>query len=239
MSFRWVILGAYLLGATAPAVGQSSAPVAQEAVSPAKLALGRAIAARLLPDGTYQQMMSGTFAQLMGSMTDQMADVPLAPFLRASGLSQEDVAKLGSTTIREVLDIIDPVYDQRMKLMMPVMLQQMGEIMGGFEPEMREGLAEAYAARFTDQQLTDIAAFLETPSGRVFAAQNLTVATDPAVLKRMQAMMPRMMQGMPAVMAKALAATEGLPKAKTLKTLTAEDRAQLAKLLGIESGKLK
>jgi hypothetical protein len=223
-------------------VAAPAAPVAASQVAPlpstADLALGRDIAAKLVPDGIYQKLMDGMMSKMMGGMTDQMTAMPLAPFLRAAGMAPADTAKLGQATIKQIMDIVDPAYQQRMQIMMPTMMQEMGKVMTQFEPQMREGLAEAYAVHFTSAQLADIDHFFNTPSGNAFAAQNMTIATDPAVMQKMQAFMPKLFEAMPAIMQKVMAATAGLPKPKTAKDLSAADREKLAKLLGIDTEKL-
>jgi hypothetical protein len=222
-----------VLAQTAPA----SAPVPPPA--PADLALGREIAGKLLPDGTYERLMGGAMSQMMSGMTDQMSTMPIGPLLKAAGLPPTQAAQLDKVTIQQIMDIVDPAYRQRMRIVMSVMVQQMGQAMGQFEPQMRDGLAQAYATHFTHVQLGDIAHFLDTPSGSAFAAQNMTMATDPVVVRKMAAFLPSLMQQMPAIMQKAQAATAGLPKPKTPATLTDDDRAKLAKLLGVTPDKLK
>jgi hypothetical protein len=217
----------------------ASTAVVAQTPAPANLALGRDIAAKVLPNGTYQKMMSGPMSQIMSGMTDRMSTLPIAPFLKAAGQSPSDALKLGSTTIKQIMDIVDPAYQQRMQIIMPVMMQQMGEVMTRFEPQMRDGLAQAYGTRFTLAQLTDIDHFFNTPSGSAYAAENMTIATDPAVMQKMQAFMPTLMQAMPGIMQKAMAATASLPKAKTPATLTDADRTKLAQLLGVSPDKLK
>ena len=236
---KLILFAAALLSAS-PALAQNApAPLPTHEAAPADLALGREIAAKLLPAGTYQRMMGGTMSKMMGGITDQMTTMPIGPFLKSAGLPPADAARLDKVTIRQIMDIVDPAYQQRMRIMMPVMMQQMGEVMAEFEPQMRDGLAQAYATHFNSVQLGDIDRFLNTPSGSAFAAQNLTMAADPAVMQKMQAFLPKLMQQMPVIMQKAVAATAGLPKAKTAATLTDDDRAKLAKLLGVTPDKLK
>jgi hypothetical protein len=228
--YRTLLLSASLFVSTA-AAAQSPAP--------ADLALGRDIAGKLLPDGTYEKMMGGMMGKMMGGMTDQMTAMPIAPYLKLAGLPESDIAKLGQTTIKQIMEIVDPAYEQRMHIIMPTMMEEMGKVMTQFEPQMREGLAQAYATHFTPAQLTDIDHFFNTPSGAAFASQNMTIAADPAVMEKMQAFMPQLMQAMPGIMQKAQAATAGLPKPKTPATLTDADRAKLAQLLGVSPDKLK
>jgi len=231
--YRALLLSASLIWSTAAAAQAPATP------APADLALGRDIAGKLLPDGTYRKMMGGMMGKMMGGMTDQMAAMPIGPYLKLAGLPESDIAKLGQTTIKQIMEIVDPAYQQRMHIIMPAMMDEMGKVMTQFEPDMREGLAEAYATHFTSAQLTDIDHFFNTPSGTAFAGQNMMIAADPAVIQKMQAFMPKLMQAMPDIIQKASQAAASLPKAKTPETLTDADRAKLAQLLGVSPDKLK
>jgi hypothetical protein len=183
--------------------------------------------------------MGGTMSKMMDGMADQMTAMPIGPFLKAAGLPESEAAKFGPTTIKQIMEIVDPAYQQRLHIILPAMMDEMGKVMTQFEPQMREGLAQAYATHFTSMQLNDIDRFFNTPSGSAFAAQNMMIAADPAVMQKMQAFMPKLMQQMPAIVQKAQAAAANLPKAKTPETLTDDDRAKLAKLLGVDPTKLK
>ncbi len=219
----------------------ATSAVAQSPAAPpssADLALGTDIAAKLLPDGTYQRIMSRTMATIMDSITNQMTEMPLAPFLKSAGVPASDTSKLGHATIKQIMDIVDPAYHERMQAIMPAIMSEMGKIMTQFEPDMRKGLAQAYAARFSGAQLGDIDRFLNTPSGLAFAAQNMTISSDPAVMQKMQAFMPTLMKSMPSIMEKAMASVANLPKPKTYATLSDADRVKLAQLLGAPADRL-
>jgi hypothetical protein len=232
---RSLVLSASLLASSA-AVAQTTTPAPAD---PARVAIGRSIAARLLPDGSYQKIMGGSFSHMMDGMTEQMMSMPMAQIIRMSGLSPTQAPKMGTATMHQIMEIVDPAFEQRMHIMMPIMMQQMGQLMGRYEPALRDGLAEAYARHLTLAQLTDLDRFLQTPSGSAYAAQAMEIQTDPAVIAKMQAVMPEIFKAMPAIMEKVQAATASLPKPKTAADLTDADRAQLAKLLGVDPAKLK
>lgn len=221
-----------------PPVIQAPVPV-PEGIDPAKFAIGHAIATKIMPDGTYQRVMSGSFSHMMDGITQQMMSMPMAQFVRMAGLPPAQAQKLGNATTRQIMEIVDPAFEQRMHIMMPLMMSEMGQLMTRYEPAMRDGLAEAYARNLTLTELTDLDRFLSTPSGRVYAAKAMAIQTDPAVMQKMQTIMPALLKSMPEIMTKVQAATAGLPKPKTAADLTDADREKLAKLLGVDPAKLK
>ncbi|UIJ45500.1 DUF2059 domain-containing protein [Sphingomonas cannabina] len=227
--------GALLVALATPAAAQTTAappvPSSAAATDPAKLALGQRIAGRLLPDGTYRTIMKATMDQVTSMFTDQIGAMPVRDLVKAGGLSEEQAAKLGPGTIRQIAEIMDPAFDQRMRITMKVMGDEMSELMTQMEPEYRAGLAEAYATRFSANQLAELDRFFATPTGSAYASQSMAIYADPAMMRRMQTLMPKIMQAMPGIITKVTAATADLPKTRDAKSLSKEERARLEALL--------
>lgn len=211
-----------------PIAAQAPAPVA---IDPARLSAATRIVAKLLPDGSYREMMKGSMDQIMTSVTDQMMALPLKDVIAMSGVDKSKLPAVGPGTLRQMMAILDPAFEQRTRIMSTVMMGEMAELMSAMEPDMRAGMAEAYARRFDTAQLGDIERFFLTPTGAAFAAQSMQVYTDPAMMTRMQAMMPKLMQAMPAIMRKVAAATASLPAARKPADLSKADKAKLEALI--------
>ena len=230
---RLALLASIALMSAAPAVAQApSVPAAAAPIEPARLAAAKTIAAKLLPAGTYRTMMDGTLTQMMSGMTDQMMDLPLRDIMGMTGQSEADLKKLGPATLKQVMAIVDPAFQQRTKILMDTMMPAIVDLMETMEPQVRDGLAEAYARRFSVAQLGELNRFFETPTGAQYAGQSMLVYTDPAVMSRMQAMTPELMKAMPGIIEKVKAASATLPPARTKEDLTAAEKKQLAALLG-------
>jgi hypothetical protein len=248
MNMRVLLVAALALGGF-PAIAQpasdvatavpATVSVAAPAVDEAKLAISRKVAARLVPDGVFKKVMAGTMDTLTGGMMDQVLDMPLksliGPFLK-----NEDVLDdVGPGTLREISAILDPAFKQRTDLGMKAMVGAMSGLMTSFEPEMREGMALAYANRFTEAELGEFDRFFASPSGAKFASESMTIMTDPAIAKRMQAIMPKVIEAMPEIMKAAASATDGLPKPRSFEDLNKTERAKLAELIGISEKDFK
>lgn len=98
-----------------------------------------------------------------------------------------------------------------MRITNKVMMGEMGAIMSKVEPAVRDGLANAYARKFTAAQLRDLNRFFETPTGRFYAAESMMLFMDPEVMKSSMAMVPDLMKAMPAIGEKVKQATAHLP----------------------------
>lgn len=215
------------LAAQTPSV--AAAPVA--AVDPARSAAAMRIAAKLLPIGSYREMMRGSMNQVISSINDQMMALPLRDVGGMAGIDRTKLSGIGPGTMKELMAILDPAFEERTRIMTRIMMAEMTDLMSAMEPEMRVGMAEAYARRFDLAQLGDLERFFATPTGAAYAAQSMQIYTDPAVMAKMQTMMPRLMQAMPAIMRKSAAATAALPQARKPADLSKADRDRLQALI--------
>ena len=220
-----------LAAQTPPPATAAQAPVPTD---PQRLAVARTIIAKLLPDDAYRQMMNGVMKPITDNMAGSLKDMPMRRIAVAAGLTAEQAAKLGKVDVAKVMAILDPHWEERQQLMMTAMIGSMTDFLTTMQPEMREAYAEAFAHRFTLAELDDLSRFFATPTGAKYAAQYLTVASDPAVIGMMKSMMPRMMAQMPAFIAAAQKATAGLPPARKPADLTGAERDQLARALGVD-----
>lgn len=197
-----------------------------------------AIAGRLLPNGTYRQLLGSSFRQMVGGMTDNIGRMPLGPLLKAAGLDQAQAAKMDKASIGELMELIDPVYRERNRRMTEALFDAMIPLMEQMEPDLRAGLAQALDSRFKPAQLADIAAFFATPTGAAYAAQQMGLFTDPAMMSRMQTVTPKLMDAMPQLIAQAMKATSDLPAPKKFQDLSPVERRKFASLLGVDPAEL-
>jgi len=173
----------------------------------------------------------------MGPMMDGMTRMPIREFLKMGGLDPEKADSLGKGTVEEMMAIIDPNFRKRMDVMVNSMMPAMGRFMGRYEPDMREGMAEAFAYRYSAAELDQISAFLKTPVGAKFGAGFMELATDPHYIGRMQKIMPEMMQAMPEIMKSSAEQLAKLPKPRTYNDLTKAERERLTALIGADAKK--
>lgn len=230
---RIAITAASLVLALSPALA-----LAQDAADPARLAAARTTVDFIFPNGTYARVMDKTMDSIMGSMLQSTQQIPLRDLAAMSGKSDEELAALGNGTLKEVMAILDPAFEQRMSLAMRAMMGEMAKLMTQTEPAVRDGLASAYAKRYNATQLAELNTFFATPTGRAYAADSMVIFMDPDVMKKMQEFVPTMMKAMPAIVEKAKAATASLPEPRKPQDLSPPERTRLAKLLGIPEDEL-
>ncbi len=233
-----------LLAIAAPAFAQAPTPAPAASaeqvapVDPALLARAKPIAAVILPDGTMARMMGPMMQKMMGPMLDGMTKMPVRDLLKAGGMDPAEADKMQPATIEQVMAIVDPAYKKRMTIFTQTMMPALGKFMGRFEPDMRDGMTEAFASRYTAVELDQINAFMKTPAGAKFGSGFMELATDPHYIGKVQQMMPALMQAMPEIMKDTSAKMAALPKPRSYKDLTPAERQRLSALLGLDPKKV-
>lgn len=208
-------------------------------VAPAQIAAAKPVVEKLFPVGTYRKLMGGTMTRLMDSMIGPALDMPVADIARMSGVAQDKVAAMDKATMGQVMAILDPHFRDRMRVGMNAMMGAMAEVMTGYEPRIRDALTRAYARRFSASQLGELNAFFATPTGGTYAAESMSLFMDPEIMAEMQAVMPDMIKQMPKLVGVMGEATKDMPKARRIADLSKKERAELARLMGVEERALK
>lgn len=225
---------ALLLAVATPALAQAQLqpPAPTAAPDPARLAVAQQLADKLIPQGMYQRMLGENFNRMMETMVGSAGELPLRDFAKIGGLNETDVAALGQTTLREVMEVYDPYWKQRQQRMMGSMMGEMGKLMSTLEPKVRIALARAYAREYTLPELQDLQRFFATPAGSHYARSAMELMMGPDMAQAMAESMPEIMQQMPALVQAAQAGTKDLPPPRKPEDLTPEQREKILKLLG-------
>lgn len=240
-AMRFVFFTAAAAAAIASATpGRAAEPVqtvsAAPVTDPARIAAARQTVDHVFPLGTYARLMNGTLDKMMDSIMDSTMKLPLKQLAGISGVNTED---LGEASMAEIMEIYDPAFKQRMQVSTRTMMSEMIPLMTQVEPDIREGLTQAYAGRYTATQLTELNAFFATPTGKIYAADSYLIMMSPEVMAKMQGFVPKLMEQMPAIVEKVKAASAGLPEPRAYGDLSKAEKARLAKLLGVSEEQLE
>jgi hypothetical protein len=230
-------LGCALALVAVPAIAQvqPAKPAPLAAPDPARLAVAQELADKLIPQGMYQRMLGENFNRMMESMVGSAGELPLRDFAQIGGLTERDVAALGQTTLREVMEIYDPYWKQRQQRMMGSMMAEMGKLMSTLEPKVRVALARAYAREYTMPELQELQRFFATPAGSHYARSSMELMMGPDMTQAMAESLPEIMKQMPALVQAAQAGTKDLPPPRKPADLTPQERAKIETLLGAKS----
>lgn len=221
MRLATILIAALAAGTASPVLAAAPAKSPATAADPQKDALAARVAAALWPDGTYGRMIDSMVAGKDG-LGDMFLDmrpadmmVLMAQTMAEDGKAPPDAKEKRdppSPTLREIMTAEDPHFEERMRITMKVVGEEVRRIAKPIEPKFREGLAKSIARRFTREQLEPIAAFFETDAGRAYAEQSMTLFIDKDVMLALVQSVPTMIKELPPALEKVKKATAHLPK---------------------------
>ncbi|WP_343343902.1 DUF2059 domain-containing protein [Sphingomicrobium sp. XHP0239] len=134
---------------------------------------------------------------LMGEMGGGM-EMPdeMNPEAMAAGVDMM-IAMLGDKTIQGFIVEQDEHFEERLSIVRDVLQDRMPAIATEFEGPLRDALATVFAQKFTDTELSEIAAFADTPAGQKYARTYLVAQFEPAyyggVMRAVPAVVPQFM----------------------------------------------
>jgi hypothetical protein len=154
-----------------------SAPaLAQSDVDPARLAIAQQVVEQVVPSSQREAMIESIVRPTMANIESAFGQSP-----ELKTLFDNDPAMRGL-----FLKFITAEQERAIV----VTKQSL--------PLLFEAMTRAYARHFSVEQLNDIKSFFETPSGRAYVAQSLTMMSDPDVQQAQRTMMTRSLEGMQA-----------------------------------------
>ena len=208
-------------------------------VAPAQLALAQTTTTALVAPGSLAKMIDNMYGKLLkgfmgefGGMSDLMLSIK-------TGVESEKIAALDEKSKTAIADLFDPRRKEREEQITNVIKPLIEEVLGDLEGPMRNGMAHAYARKFSAQQLGDMNAFFATPSGKAYANEWMALQADPevmlAIVKGVPPLIEKFMDRGPEIEGK----LKDLPKERQLADLSDAELARLAKLMKVSVKELK
>lgn len=204
----------------------------------ARLGSAMVVVTKLFPEGTYAKMMEESMAPMLEGMMGGLGSSPALTLTSLTGIDPLTLGAVDSDKLEAAVALLDPAAAERNAAMGEAMFALISEVVVDIEPAYRSGLARAYAVRFTAEELADLGAYFDTPVGKKYAAESFLIFADPQVMSSMNEIMPAMMQRMPTMMEMIGQAASEFPEGRRFSSLSAEERSQLAKLLGLSEEEL-
>ncbi|MEO1968895.1 MAG: DUF2059 domain-containing protein [Sphingomonadaceae bacterium] len=204
----------------------------------ARMPTARALIMQIMPPGSMSKIYNTMFKRYfdpMMKMADGAADLEVA-----ADLGQDaDTLSLSKEQAKQVVAILDPSAQERKQRSMESFQKMLTKAMTVMEPDMREGMAEAYAVNFDDKELADIGAFFATPSGTAFAQRSVVLASDPHILAATMKGLPKMMDQLAPMKTEIEKSLFDTPAPRSYASLTLAERQELGKLTGLSQAQIK
>jgi len=203
----------------------------------ARLPAAQAVVGEMMPDGFYGEMMAGMMDKMLRPMLTMFSQPEFVLGARLA-VDAETIEALEEGEQAELTAMLDPAYQARGDAMVAVLTSRMGGMFTAMEGPMREGLSKAYAVRFDDAQLADIATFFATPTGGEYARESMALFADPQVMQASMQALPAMMRGFGDIESAMREAMAALPAERGYGDLTEAQRERLAELLDVDPAQL-
>ena len=203
----------------------------------ARLPAAQAVVGEMMPDGFYGEMMAGMMDKMLRPMLTMFSQPEFVLGARLT-VDAEAIEALEEAEQAELTAMLDPAYQARGDAMVAVLTSRMGGMFTAMEGPMREGLTKAYAVRFDDAQLADIAAFFATPTGGEYARESMALFADPQVMQASMQALPAMMSGFGDIESAMREAMAALPAERGYGDLTEAQRERMAALLDVDPAQL-
>lgn len=208
-------------------------------IAPAQLALAQQTTTALVPPGSLEKMIDNLYGKLFKGLMGEFGGTSDVMLSIKTGVDSEKIAALDAKTKAAVADMFDPARQQREDQITQIAKPLISEILSDLEGPMRNGLAHAYARKFSADQLTQMNGFFATPAGAAFASEWMALQADPEVMLAMVKAMPALANKFIDRGPEIEGQFKDLPKEKQLADLSDPELAKLAKLMKVSVKELK
>ena len=208
-------------------------------IEPARLSLAQQSMGALIPAGSLEKMIDNLYGKMLKTILGELGGQSDLMLSIKTGVESDKIATLDEATKTKIADIFDPHRKEREDQITKVLKPLISEALTDLERPMRDGMAKAYARKFSAAQLTDLNSFLATPTGSLYASEWMALQADPevmvAVMKALPPMVTKFMDRGPQIEKD----MKELPKEKQLSDFSDKELAALAKLMKVDVKVLK
>ena len=203
-------------------------------IAPAQLALAQQTTTALIPPGSLEKMLDNLYGKLFKGLMDEFGGTSDLMLSIKTGVESEKIATLDDKSKLAAANLFDPYRQQREDQITKIIKPLISEALGDMEVPMRNGLAHAYARKFTAQQLGDMNAFFTTPTGKAYSSEWMALQADPEVMLAMIKAVPPLVNKFIDRGTEIEGQFKDLPKEKQLADFSDADLAKLATLMKVD-----
>lgn len=208
-------------------------------IEPARLTLAQQTMGALIPAGSLEKMIDNLYGKMFKTIMAELGGQSNLMLSIKTGVESDKIATLDEATKNKIADMFDPHRQEREDQITRVIKPLISEALTDLERPMRDGMAKAYARKFSAAQLTDLNSFLATSTGRLYASEWMALQADPevmvAVMKALPPMVTKFMDRGPQIEKD----MKELPKEMQLSDFSDKELASLAKLMKVDVKVLK
>ncbi len=208
-------------------------------IEPARLTLAQQTMGSLIPAGSLEKMIDNLYGKMFKTLMGELGGQSDLMLSIKTGVESDKIGALDAATKTKIADMFDPHRKEREDQITRVIKPLISEALTDLERPMRDGMAKAYARKFSAAQLTDLNGFLATPTGSVYASEWMALQADPEVMVSVMRALPPMITKFMDRGPQIEKDMKDLPKEKQLSDFNDKELASLAKLMKVDVKVLK
>ena len=231
-------LAALSLPASLAAQDSGDAAISDEAADQ-RYAIAEQITLKNVPDGS----MADVIRDLIGVVADsryipRIQDTAKARLSNLTGLTQKRLGEVENERISDAIHLLDPDFTRRNEAKQASYDRAFNALLKEIEPAYRQGLAKAYAERYTETELRELLAFFSTSTGAKYAAEEWEVGADDPVLKVFEDRSDAFQSALTAMGSEFREIGQEYPRGRQFSDLNEEEQKRLSGMLGISTKEL-
>lgn len=204
-----------------------------------RLATARTLVAPITQRSSLEKTFESLYGRMFTSFSDISTKADRAKLLRIIGVPEEQIAHISDADLNRVSDILNPHRAAQEQYLRAAVRPLADEVYTVLQPAMQEGLARAYARRFTNAEMTEVNNFFQTPTGGAFASELLALQSNPEVIVSMLRAAPDLITRIQKLAPQLEASFSAMPQPRDLHQLSDREQKQIADILKINVKKVK
>ena len=199
----------------------------------ARLPAARQVVNQLFPEGVYGAAMEESMLPLAEKVMSLIEPQGSARVAQLTHLPAYSLEQLSEGDASSIVAMLDPQGAERNEQILEIALREFNLMALEMEPLLREGMAKAYAQHFSVNQLAELNAFFNTPTGSYFAAQQLPMQMDRQVMATIPDMIPVLVGQAAEAGTRVMFSLSEIPQPREVDDLDSAEKARLLDLLGM------
>ena len=235
-----MILALAMLGLPASVAAQDAAEtlVAEEAQDQ-RYAIAEEITLRNVPDGSMAEVIRNLIELVADRRyIPRIQDTAKGRLASLTGLTQKRLGEVTKERISDAVHLLDPDFTRRNEAKQASYDRAFDTLLKEIEPAYRQGLAKAYAERYTETELRELLAFFSTSTGAKYAAEEWEVGGDDPVLKVFEDRSDAFETALTAMGSELREIGQEYPRGRRFSDLNEEEQSKLSEILGVSTGRL-
>lgn len=208
-------------------------------VDESRLVAARTLVTPMTQRASVEKMFDNLYGRMFKSFDGMSAKADRDALLRVIGVPQEQIERVSEADLDRISAILNPQRGAQEQHLRAAARPLIDESFAVLQPAMQEGLARAYARRFTNAEMMDVYQFFLTPTGAQFASELLPLQAHPEVILSLLHATPELVTRVQKLIPQLEANFKAMPQPRDIHQLSDREIKQIADILKINVKQVK